>query len=374
LNENTKAGNDFSMIFPTFESMVLSLLIVCLIMQVLFWVAVYTRILLYRPELNTHNPFVSVVISAKNEMDNLPDLVEFLQSQDYDNFEILIVDDYSSDGTYEFLKSISGIKVLKPTKNLPGKKHALQEGIQAACGEYILLTDGDCIGNSRCWIQKMVSEIDRRKIVLGYGPLKYKNWVGCISAFETWIIAIQYFSYAEWGIPYMGVGRNLLFSRQLFHQNEGYKNHQNFTSGDDDLLIRDIASGNNTTICLHPDTYMFSNAVNTFNQLLAQKKRHLSTAIKYKLPHQILLTLWSGSLMAFFPLLIIYGVVSGNWLMAGTIYISKLVVQWAVAIVVGFKMMEKRFILFFPLLEIALCIYYWLLTPFVFTKKNVSWK
>jgi glycosyltransferase involved in cell wall biosynthesis len=354
--------------------MVLSLLILCFVVQLIFWAVLFTRILFYQPKSCTHTPTVTVVVSVKNEMKNLPDLVAFLKSQTYVNRDILIINDYSTDGTHIFLNSISGIQVLKPTKDLPGKKHALQEGIQEARGEYILLTDGDCLGNSSDWVGRMASSIGHKKIVLGYGPLLYKNWVGCISAFETWVIAIQYLSYAEWGMPYMGVGRNLLFSKSLFNDNNGFKNHQDLVSGDDDLLIRDIASRQNTAICLNPDSYMYSNAANKIDALISQKKRHLSTAVKYKPYHQFFLTFWSGSLMAFYPLLIIYGIVSGNWATAGTIYIFKIVVQWVIAIAIGYKMKEMRFVLFFPLLDIALSIYYWFLTPFLFYKNKVAWK
>jgi glycosyltransferase involved in cell wall biosynthesis len=316
---------------------------------------------------------VSIVVSIKNEIENLPQLLKFLNKQDYPGFEVIIVDDFSTDGSSEFLMDKPGIRVIKPDNDLPGKKHGLEKGISIASFENILVTDGDCEGVSSEWVRTMIEAKSEAQIVLGYAPLLYKSIVGFFAAFETWIIAIQYLSYAKAGIPYMGVGRNMLFDKKLFEKNKGYEGHKDLASGDDDLLIRDIATGSNVSITLNPNSQIFSQAPSSSSTFLRQKKRHLSTSVRYKMKHQLLLSIWAISQMFFYLLIALYGCLSLDWRIVGTIWIVKIVIQWVIAIFVGIKMKETRFLALFPILDLLLAIHYWMMVPFTFIKNKYDW-
>ena len=343
------------------------------LIQWAYWICLYARLIFYKE--NTTEDFVpvSIVISIKNEAKNLPGLVRFLQNQDYPVYEILFVDDFSSDESFSFLEKQKGIKVIKAKKDLPGKKHALEEGIRRASYDYILVTDGDCIGRSSQWIKEMTLVKKDRQVVLAYAPLTGTSIVGFFAAFEAWIIAIQYLSYACAGMPYMGVGRNMLFDRGLFYKKGGYGGHKDLASGDDDLLIRDISDRTNTTITLNPETKMFSEAPESIMALIRQKKRHLSTSGRYKVIHKILLGLWAFSQMFFYPLLIIYGWITGKWLWSGTIWFIKIVIPWLISVLIGEKMEERRFLKLFPFLDLILAIYYWMMGPFTLIKNKDRW-
>ncbi|MBK9742055.1 MAG: hypothetical protein IPO94_03465 [Saprospiraceae bacterium] len=82
---------------------------------------------------------------------------------------------------------------------------------------------------------------------------------------------MQYFTYAKSGLPYMGVGRNLLYKKSLFLAVNGFSSHQHLPSGDDDLLISDAANGSNTAVCLDDRTFVFSDAKLTQRLSLHQK-------------------------------------------------------------------------------------------------------
>lgn len=347
--------------------------ILCGLIQWAYWIGLYARLIFYKEDTTEDFVPVSIIISIKNEAKNLPGLVGFLQNQDYPEYEILFVDDFSSDESFSFLQKQKGIKVIKAKKDLPGKKHALEEGIMRASYDCILVTDGDCIGRSSQWIREMILVKKDRRVVLAYAPLTSTSTVGFFAAFEAWIIAIQYLSYACAGIPYMGVGRNMLFDRELFYKKGGYDGHKDLASGDDDLLIKDIADGTNTTITLNHGAKMFSPAPESITALIRQKKRHLSTSGRYKVIHKILLGLWALSLMFFYPLLIIYGWTTGKWVMAGTIWLIKIIVPWIIAVRIGEKMEEKRFLGLFPFLDLILAIYYWMMGPFTLIKNKDRW-
>ena len=125
-------------------------------------------------------------------------------------------------------------------KSSKGKKAALALGIESSKFEHLLLTDADCKPNSNQWISEMSSQFSEKKsIILGYGVyLKIKkSFLNKIIRFETLFTAIQYFSYAKSGIAYMGVGRNIAYEKREFLKADGFNNHLNVSSGDDDLFV-----------------------------------------------------------------------------------------------------------------------------------------
>ncbi|MGB1004611.1 MAG: glycosyl transferase family 2, partial [Salibacteraceae bacterium] len=107
--------------------------------------------------------------------------------------------------------------------------------------------------------------------------------------FDTYKIATQYLSFALWGVPYMGVGRNMAYHSYLYFDAKGFTSHLNVVSGDDDLFVNEVSDRKNTGIELHPDAYVYSVAKQKYAKWEFQKRRHLTTAPKYKGYHQVLL-------------------------------------------------------------------------------------
>lgn len=248
---------------------------------------------------------VSIVIAARSEYENLQRLVPALLAQNYPNFEIIIVDDASWDGTTGLLETlekehpqIKGIYVTDEMKrNYQGKKLALSLGIKAAKHDIILLTDADCLPQSEFWIQHMVRPFHRNngtEIVLGYSPFnKQSGMINIVSRMDNLYTGLSYFSYALGMDPYMGVGRNLAYTRQLFFKHKGFASHLHIASGDDDLFVQDAATPNNTAICIHPDSFMLTQAKSSFGDWFRQKKRHNFVGKYYKFPHRMKLGLFA---------------------------------------------------------------------------------
>jgi cellulose synthase/poly-beta-1,6-N-acetylglucosamine synthase-like glycosyltransferase len=99
------------------------------------------------PEL----PFLSVVVAAKDEEDNIEACVRSMLEQDYPDFEMIVVDDRSDDRTAEIVEAIAAedprLRLIR-VEHLPegwcGKNHAMQKGITAARGDWLCLIDADC--------------------------------------------------------------------------------------------------------------------------------------------------------------------------------------------------------------------------------------
>ncbi|HEY8399852.1 MAG TPA: glycosyltransferase [Cytophagaceae bacterium] len=263
-------------------------------------------------------PFVSIVVCAHNELNNLQKLIPLLLDQNYKKFEIILVDDRSEDKTSEYLskikdKRLSVLRIDQTPANYNPKKFALEQGISKASGEIILLTDGDCFPKSNNWILAMQRNFQKgKKLVLGYSPyIKKPGLLNLFIRFETFFTAIQYFSLALRGLPYMGVGRNMAYTKELFQQKNAFHGIAHVTGGDDDLFVQKAATAENTTIELSSESQVFSLPKNSYPAYFRQKLRHLSAGLKYNLKSRFILGLLVVSQALFYFSLItlcIYGI------------------------------------------------------------------
>lgn len=254
---------------------------------------------------HTHTS-VSVIICAKNEAHNLQLHLPHILEQDYFNFEVVLVNDNSTDDTLKVMQSFKEKHSNITIVNINGssnKKRALTKGIEAAKNEYILLTDADCKPLSKHWIKSMSAHFSSKKdIVLGYGGYTRYKWslLNDLIRYETVFTALQYFSFAKLGHPYMGVGRNLGYKKSVFTKNGGFQNHQHILSGDDDLFINQVATKNNIALCTDTDSFTISKPKTSFSDWFKQKRRHITTANHYTKTHKNILGLFYLSQLSFF--------------------------------------------------------------------------
>lgn len=307
---------------------------------------------------------LSIVVCFKNEEETVDNLLPILLSQEAD--DIVLVDDFSTDNTYEKLTIYKSerVQLIRTSSDRPGKKQAANDGIRAAKNNRILFTDADCVPNSSDWAQKM--NAISKPIVLGYSPnKKTTGLVNLFARFETYMTGVQYLSYALSGIPYMGVGRNMLIDKSLRESKIQKIKGQHLASGDDDLTINAIASKYNTGVCIDPESLVYTDSPSTVRSFIIQKTRHISTSVHYKLIHQLLLGAFSASQILFYLIIFLGGIL-------GTIpfkicliaYIIKQVVQIAVHRQLIKKMNESIGIHQLLLLDLLLFFYY-LVMPFI---------
>jgi len=177
---------------------------------------------------------ISVIICARDEAGNLASNLPGSLVQTYHStHEVIVVNHHSQDDTRylldEFKKTFKDLHIVNleyEAIGIPGKKYPLSMGIKEAKYEIVLLTDADCVPASELWIQKMQDAYDIGiQIVLGYSPYRNKpGFLNKIIRYETFHSALQYLSYALAGAPYMGVGRNLSYKKELFFRNKGFSN------------------------------------------------------------------------------------------------------------------------------------------------------
>ena len=362
------------------NTLFLSLTVICI-----YWFAFFISLYFYKPyksssDSNEHLP-VTIIIVCKNEAKNIAQTVTQILKQNYPTFELLVIDDFSTDNTLATLKSItdSRLTIISAIENHPGKKKALTQAIHEAQYELLLLTDADCLPSGTNWITSMVQVMQsnqQNQIVLGYSPMiKQKSWINRFARYETVLTAMQYFSYTLSGIPYMGVGRNLMYNKSLFLSTDGHKMHEHIASGDDDLFIRDAANKHNTAINLASESFVYTQAKQKISSFLKQKSRHISTASHYKPIHQIGLTIFALSQIVFYIALVI-GLITGT---ITVIYgVLLLGIKWVVQIAFQYKWFIRLdasdLLPWFPLLDILMVKYYFILPVYKLFASPKRWK
>ena len=254
----------------------------------------------------SQTPPVSIIVCAHDEEENLNELIPKLLSQRYPVFEVIIVNDRSNDGTYDYLReatevnpSLRMVQVDRVPSHANGKKFGLTLGIKAAAYEWLLFTDADCRPADEQWIMGM-SRHFRNEVSIVTGVSLYQKEPGLLNLFirfEGWITALQYLGFALLGSPYMGVGRNLAYRKSLFLEKKGFNQFLGVVGGDDDLFVNQHATADNLEIELDPATRVFSVPKKTGKSLYDQKVRHLSVGKHYRLKHRILLAAFAISWM-----------------------------------------------------------------------------
>ncbi|GLB50873.1 glycosyltransferase [Neptunitalea lumnitzerae] len=327
---------------------------------------------------------VSVIICAKNEADNLRENLPHFINQNFKKFELVLINDISSDDTLEVMEEFAekhgNIKIVNVAHNETfwgKKKYALVLGIKVTSYDYLVFSDADCKPASNLWLQEIVNNFTADKtIVLGYGAYnRVKNsLLNALVRYETLLTAMQYFSLAKIGMPYMGVGRNLAYHKNEFVKHNGFANHMHVRSGDDDLFVNEAATKKNTAICFSPESFTSSTPKTTFISWIAQKRRHISTAKYYKKKHKFTLGLFYVSQLLFWILAITLLTFQYQFIYLGAIVGFRFLIQY---LVIGFsakKLQETRLIWLLPIYELLLLFFQFFIFIANIISKPVDWK
>jgi len=239
-------------------------------------------------------PPVSVVVCARDEAPRLERSLPLLLAQRGLDYELVVVDDGSADGTWELLEAWAARDPrLRPIRLLggQGKKRAATLGIRACRHPRMVFTDADCLPASERWLAGMASGFAQgAELVLGVGlHLPAPGWQNALYRAETRFIALQYLAFAQAGMPYMGVGRNMAYTRGLFERQRGFERHLDLPSGDDDLFVSALPKGTPLALRVAPEWFTFSEAKNSWRAWWIQKRRHLSTSHRYTFAQKALL-------------------------------------------------------------------------------------
>ena len=372
-----------------YELIIAGVLLVSLLIQLYYYLGIYLRVALFKKtdnnsNINTEKPPVSVVICARNEEENLKHFLPKVLEQKYPNYEVIVVNDCSSDNSdivlENFQKQYPHLKVTtikEDEKFSHTKKLALTVGIKAAKNEWLLLTDADCVPQSDLWLSTMAENFKgNTEVVLGYGGyLSEKGLLNKLIRFDTMLIAMNYFGFTLIRKPYMGVGRNLAYKRSLFFKNRGFASHSQLDSGDDDLFIREVANKANTVVEFRHEAHTLSVPCKTYTNWIRQKRRHTSTSKYYNSGIKLLLGLEPFSRLLFFLSALALIALLYFPYIVGSVLIVRMIVKLSIIKAVMKKLNEKKILLTSLLWDFySLYFYSKLLLLNSVTSKKTKWR
>lgn len=318
---------------------------------------------LKKQKINTLEP-VSIIVCSKNEVENLRTNIPIWLAQKYANFQLILINDASRDNTRDVIEGFAAsderITVVNVENNEAfwgSKKYALTLGIKRAEHNILIFTDADCVPSSPYWIQKIANSfIDKKELVLGYSAYKKikGSFLNSLIRYETVFTALQYFGYAKWGNAYMGVGRNLAYTSDLFYDQNGFIAHMDVQSGDDDLFVNTATTSQNTTICIHKDAFTVSEPKKTFREWITQKRRHIHVAKYYKISHRFFLGIFYLSQILFITLAILLLILQYEWALVGYVIGVRYLINWVVVGKLAFSLQEKDIAFLYPFHELFL--------------------
>lgn len=312
---------------------------------------------------NTSLP-ISVIVYVKNNAKHLEENLKALIEQDYSNFEIILINDASTDNSLAILEAFQKDHQHIPIhlSNVRGnemfwgsKKYALTLGIKRATNEYLLFTDADCKPVTNLWIQEMSKGFyNEKQVVLGYSNYaKQKSFFNLFLRFDTLLNGIHFMSFANAKMTYMGVGRNLAYTSKVYYDNRGFISHVKMPVGDDDLLVNEVATKKNTSVVWNTKAHVEVEPLKDWEAWRTLRKHRAWTFLCYKTKHKVILGIyflstvlfWFGTLLSFFFL---------SWQLAALLIAIRLVIQYVSIGILAKKLNASKLIPFIPWLEFVL--------------------
>lgn len=355
--------------------------------QLVFFLLIFSRLNWYNDpkskEGESNYRGVSVIVPAHNELFNLQNLIPVLLKQNYPNFEIIIVNDRSIDGTSDYLDRnyvfhpiVKTLHITQKEAGVDPKKMALTSAIQAAENEILLITDADCLPKSEFWIREMTAPLQGKKqMVLGFSSyIERPGLLNKLIRYETLYTGIQYLSLSLAGQTYMGVGRNIAYTKTLFWSQKGFKSFEHITGGDDDLFVQHRATINNVAIKISSESHTVSYPKTTWKEWYVQKTRHLSVGKYYKGKHRFLLGFLTASHFAFYITLAIL-LINGSWPKIGIIgYALRTLLLIFIFTGISKKLEVKLSAISLPLLDVLNLINYMVVGIKAVVSRNIKWR
>lgn len=365
-------------------TLIIGIYFFCILPQYILWgLIVPINLLKKKKKPKKFKKPVSVIVAARNEEKKLPKLLNSLISQDFSTFEIIVINDRSTDSTgaiiQQFADKYDMVKKVEITNNtIKGnpKKNALTQGIKIAKFEHFLFIDADCWVISNSWIKEMSAYFNQNKILIGIG-LYYseeENWVSKITNFETYYTALQYTSFSNIGINFMAVGRNFGYTKNIFEQAKGFQSHQNIMSGDDDLMVNQMSNATNTISIISKNSITYSHPEKDWKSWFRQKIRHISAGYHYKFSNKLLLgTLSTSHISVYFIYLLMIPLGMANLLHLSIMFLIRIIL-----IIVCFKKLstivgEKIHWWYIPILDLMLIAYQILIGVSSVISKRKTW-
>lgn len=270
------------MLFAFTSLIVLSAYIILIVTFTIGW----KRIPYFEQNKNSNPTLkISVVVACRNEEQNLYQLLAALKNQTTSAFELVLVNDHSTDNTRKVMESaksdFADIVILDAEGS--GKKQALKQGILSSRGDLIITTDADCIPECT-WIETITAfqhEFPSDLIICPVGMSGNKTAFDQLQQLEFSTLVASGAGATGVNMPIMCNGANLAFTKEAWLQSQ-HELHDEQISGDDMFLLLDIKKRRGVIRFLKSsEAFVSTSTVPTFKSFIRQRQRWTSKSTAY---------------------------------------------------------------------------------------------
>ncbi len=360
-------------------------LVLTFLIQIIYWWSVYGKLAFYRKRrsVSTKEP-ISVVLLFNDEFEKLKEQLPALLSQNYPDYEIVLVIQSINDDLAEYLEQVekeySNVQVVKMLQDLnffKGNKFPLSIGIKSAQNDLLIFTDAGCLPVSEHWLEQIQSNfIEEKEIVLGYFRSSPPG-AGAQHGFRRFAnlsTAMNYFSFALAGRPYMGIGKNLAYRKSLHYKNKGFTGHYRISVGEDDIFINQVATKRNVAIAPDLESQVVCGGPQRFAEWMRFRKMYFKSRRYYHFWDKFFLNLFAFSYIVFLAAFVYLLVVRTLFYPVIGLFILRLFSQLFIFKKCMIRLSEKNLLLLSPINEILLLLFDGLIRiSLVFDKKD-KWK
>ena len=236
-------------------------------------------------------PTVSIVVAARNEEENIGNLLVDLSQQTYphEKVQVVIADDRSTDNTWSIISeyknkysNFSGVKIADLSKTMTSKKHALTKAIEKSSGEIIISTDADC-RVPKTWVKCIVETFDEETgLVVGYSKIdtESESLFNHYQSIDFLALMSANAGTLGWGNAWTGSGQNIAYRRSAFDTINGFNPAADKISGDDFYLVQAISKIAKTIYNINPEGFVKTKSSNGICNFISQRIRWASNTKK----------------------------------------------------------------------------------------------
>lgn len=327
----------------------------------------------------------TILIPARNEEQNIATCLQSIRQLNYPKhlMEVIVIDDFSEDATASVVQQFHNIRLIQlkdvvKEKINSYKKKAIETGIAAAMGDYIVTTDADCVVPPD-WLRNFAWLIENNKSEFIAAHVAMKEESNFIKLFQSLdFMSLQGITAASVGAGFHSMcnGANLCYSKKAFAAVDGFKDVDHFASGDDMLLMYKIQKQfpGKVEYCFSPESIVLTNPVETVNEFLQQRIRWASKADKYDDKRIFWVLLLVYLFNAFSLVLTVAGFFKPElWMLLTASLLLKTIVELIFLLPVAAFYRKEHLLIWFPLMQ-PFHIVYTVLAGWLGKFSNYSWK
>lgn len=346
-------------------SIVFYFFVACLAIQLIYYIFFLSILLNNKKEKEYDLKPISVILYVKNSELYLEKNIDYFINQKYPKFEILLVNNASSDNTDIILEKLSekhkSLRIINVENNESfwgNKKYTYTLAIKAAKYEHLIFSEIDCKPVSENWIHEINKSFSSKKtIILGYKRLlKTSSLFNLIIRFDNLLESIKSFSFTKINSPYSADSRNYAFTKKDFYRVNGFINHIKIKNGKEDLFVKDAKQKYNSAYTLSDESFVESSKSLSFKEWFLNKKNSNLLKRHYSFKNQFLLNAFSFSKVFLYFLTIILLLIH-DWKIILIIFSSYIIFQSVITFIINRKFKETSIFYLSPILDFLLVLF-----------------